>query len=232
MRKQELFLVLLVAVFFVSGCRLSNLLAKQPEMPKLNSNRSDSGPVNSSKVNSNTSSSQPPTEAERIYKVMEDKANELGRISTTVKLDPNAKIKGKVAVVSKKYEFSSDYEVDGFNAYYSDFASVYQLQSFNLTKERMALKPDEIETLVNITCNQGKAIGRYVSPTGSKAVPAYSMVCKVSIIDYAAKTVVAQTTLENKKLEKTVRIDDDDDKYVNLAPWKEIEEYLKKFPIA
>lgn len=228
MKKQQLFLMLLIAGFLVSGCRLGSLLAKESEILSPNSNRSNSVPVS----NSNDNSYQIPSESERIYQVMEDKANELGRIATTVKLDPNAKIKGKVAVVAKKYEFSSDYEIEGFNAFKTDFGSKYELERFNLSKERMAVKPDEIETLVNITCNQGKAIGRYVSPTGGKSVPAYSMICKVAIIDYPAKTVIAQKTLENRTLEKTVSVADDDTKYVNLAPWEEITDYLRSFQIA
>lgn len=228
MKKQKLFLVLLMASFLVLGCRLGSLLAKKPATLSPNINRSHSEPVSTS----NGNSYRVPNGSERIYQVMEDKANELGRTVTTVKLDANAKIKGKVAVVTKEYEFSSDYEIEGFNAFKTDFASEYELERFNLTKERMAVKPDEIETLVNVTCNQGKAIGRYISPTGSKSVPAYSMICKVSIIDFPAKTVIAKKTLENRTLEKTASISDDDTKYVNLAPWEEIESYLKSFPIA
>ena len=231
MKKNEFILVFLLMSAVSLGCNFSKLLNRSPETNQTFVN----GNSNSNRVAGNVSnrnSSDPPTADEKIYKVMADKANELGRTQTTVKLDPNALVKGKVAVVAKKYEFSEDYEIEGFNVYKTDFATEYDLNNLALTKERMAVKPDEIETLVRISCNQGKVIGRFVSPTGNRSVPAHSMVCKVSIIDLKAKTVIAQKTLENKTMEESASVADGDTKHVNLAPWKEIEKYLKSFPVA
>lgn len=232
MRKQKFALVLMILCLVVLGCNFGELMGKKNEVRESNANLSVNSSNRASSNSSNRNSTDPPAESERIYKVMEDKANDLGRTKTTVKLDSKASIKGKVAVVAKKYEFTPDYEIEGFNVYKTDFDSEYSLDRYALTKERMAVKPEEIETLVHINCNQGKSIGRYTSPTGDKSVPAYSMVCKVSIIDYKTLTTVAQKTVENKTLEPKARIDTDDTKYVNLAPWDEIEKYLKSFPVS
>lgn len=166
------------------------------------------------------------------YKALADKANELGRSAAKVQISQSPLIKGKVAVVAKRYEFSSDYEIEGFNALHTDFATDYDLKQLNLKKDRMALRPDEIDTLVRLTCNQGSVIGRYTSPKGDRSVPAYSMACVVDIVDYRNSTVIARKKLENRRMETTARINEGASKYVNLAPWTEIGDYLKTVPNA
>ena len=94
----------------------------------------------------------------------------------------------------------------------------------------MALKPDEIETLIHLNCHQGKAIGRFVSKSSGKTVPAFGMTCKVSIIDYKSLTTIAQKTFEDNVMEEeTSSIDEEDKKYVNNPPLDKIQKYLEDF---
>ena len=141
--------------------------------------------------------------------------NELIRLPTTVSLNSDAAIKGKIAF-ARKFEKGdagqSPVEIDG-----------YAINDFPFDKR--AVKPEEIETLVKITCGKGDKIGQK-----GEAVQ-YSNRCEVSLIDYKTLTVFAQKTIENKNLDNTPAAKDSKAKiWITDLPEAEIANYLKNLP--
>ncbi len=174
---------------------------------------------NSSTPNSNSSTSNEPR-----FKAMQDKAAELVKLSPPVNLNQNAIIKGKVAIVENG--LSGRAEAKGFDPYKKEFNQL-DLHDYGLTEHRMAAKPDEIDTLIQILCEKGKSVAFYRS--GNSVTEAFANVCKVSIIDYRQPVVIAQKTFTNDKPEKEIRTYSNRE-YVLGAP-REIKEYAKSFPL-
>ncbi len=173
--------------------------------------------------NVNFANTQP---AKPNFKDFQAKAEELGKLSPPVKLEPKAKMKGKIAVVEKTNY--GTFSVKGFHHEGVEYYE-YDLNNYNLTKEQLALKTDEIDTLVQIGCDKGKAIGQY-NVTGGRTIPAFALNCKVSMIDYKTPAVVAQKTFVSTKLEKDIKVYDSTKEYTAAIPYTEIEKYIKNFP--
>jgi GYF domain 2 len=183
----------------------------------LSKNNSNDSAANKSS-NSNTATVAPiPTD----FTSMKDKAEELAAFSAPLKLDKNAKLKGKVAIVEKgKYAA----EIKGFDAYYKAINQT-DISSYGITQETLAFKPEEIDTLVQTICTKGKVIGRYEG-----GIIGYANNCKVSIIDYRNKVTVAQKTFTNSKPEKSVSsVYDSSKEYIVITPFVEIQNYVKTF---
>lgn len=173
----------------------------------------------SNRSNSNNSSS-----ASNVprFKAMADKAEELAKLSPPVNLNPNAIIKGKVAIVKK--DESGRAEVKGFDAYQKEYNEL-DLKDYGLTKQRMAAKPEEIDTLIQILCAKGKSVGHY-----TRGIEAFANVCKVSIIDYRVPAVIAQNTFTNDKPDEKIKTYGSTSEYVLYAP-TEIKKYAASFPL-
>lgn len=232
MKNRELFPVLLLIAVVSIGCGFGNLFAKKSATGNGTTNVSNSnvGGSSNSAGNANSDPYGAPPDSARIYKVMDDKADEIGNTPTTIALDSKAVIKGKLAIVNKKYDFSEDFYIEGFDVYGTAFATDYDLERWGVSKDELAAKPDEIDTLVRIKCKRGKRIGQYTS--GGESIPAYAMVCDVALIDFRSAVVFAQKTFTNSKMMDSITVSSTTKEDVALQPTTEIGKYLKSFPRA
>jgi hypothetical protein len=180
--------------------------------------KSTNDSASNTNINSNTKSAPSiPTD----FTSMKDKAEELAKLSPTLRLDPTAKIKGKVAWVEKG---QFDAKMDFFDVYYKQI-SESNVTSYGLTKEMLAYKPEEIDTLIQTICTKGKQIGRYEA-----GIIGYANNCKVSMIDYKNNVIFAQKIFINAKPEKSVSsVYDDSKEYIVITPFSEIQDYVKSF---
>lgn len=140
---------------------------------------------------------------------------ELIRLPTTVSLKSDAALKGKIKL-ARQYEEADISQapvlIDGY------LSSVFP-------SNKLATKPEELETLVKIVCGRGDKIGQ----TGKTAQ--YSNRCVVSLIDYKSLTVVGQKTIENRSLDDNPSAESAGVKiWVTKFPNAEIESYLKSLP--
>lgn len=146
-------------------------------------------------------------------KLLAGKAQELMDTPVTEKLDPGARIRGKVAVVDTYPGIPVSLE--GFNA----DGTVDHLSAYFFSPRRKAQTVEEIETLVKVICRKGEAIA-----SSSPAV--YANVCDVSLIDFKTKTLFAKKSFKNDSLAKgTSPINPD----VAYTPSEEIKAYLREF---
>lgn len=146
-------------------------------------------------------------------KALAGKAEELMNTQAAEKLDPAARISGKVAVV--EIYPNMPVSLEGFHA----DGRVDQLSAFFFSPRRKAQSVEEIETLVKVNCRKGEAIAGS-SPT------MHASQCDVSLIDFKTKTLFAKKRFENKSTFNGVSPSDP-----NLArtPSEEIKAYLREF---
>ena len=153
-----------------------------------------------------------------------------------LKLDSNAKIKGKITTVqTSDLDPKENYQVgtmvgvdrDGNVQPPLPEAIVLTKESLGLTNEQIALKSSEIETLIQVNCKKGNLV------TKVRGISVFSNVCTVSIVDYKLLTTVAQKIFESKTF-KADRYSDPsiyNDKQDTVDfPRTEIEDYIKQFP--
>lgn len=228
MFRRDSLTALLFIVGISLGCGFGDMLAKRTSPDNTAAKNLQNSNSSNAAANANTDPYGAPSESDRVYKVMSEKANEIGKTPTTVKLNSRTPINGKLAIVNQKYSFSEDFYIEGFNASGSDFALDYDLDRWGIKRDEIAGKPDEIDTLVRISCKRGKKIGEYTS--GGKSIPAISLICEVELIDYKTAVVFAKRTFTNNDLFDTITTSTTQKEYVNLQPDEEIGKYLKKFP--
>ena len=182
-----------------------------------------SEPVSTTRTNTNSADVKA-TPVAASLKDLKDKSKELAKFKAPLQLENKPVLKGKVAIVEQT-DTSSEYSINlrGFRSYDDNYDDS-EIESYGLTKERLARTPDEIDTLVQTSCAKGKMVGQYSSRFG--VINAYSKVCKVSVIDYRSSKIIAQKTFENRKMEKTVPVTEYTDEYVLLYPYKDIQKYV------
>jgi hypothetical protein len=140
----------------------------------------------------------------------------LVRLPVIVDLKPDAAVSGKIKIVQKL-------ERGDLNS--NQFSFIEGSDDFGFPYERIAQKPEELETLVRIVCVRGSLIGKV------EKITQYSSRCEVSLIDYRTLSVFAQKTIENKTLEETgAAKSSESSRWVVGPPKQEIESYLKSFP--
>lgn len=141
---------------------------------------------------------------------------ELVRLPLTVDLKPDAAVRGKIKIVQK---------LERGDLGSNQFSFIEGSDNFGFPYERIAQKPEELETLVRVVCVRGSLIGKVEKTTQ------YSSKCEVSLIDYKALSVFAQKTIENKTPEETgAAKSSESSRWVVGPPRQEIESYLKSFP--
>lgn len=182
-----------------------------------------SEPVSTTGTNTNSADLKTTPVAANL-KDLKDKSKELVKLKAPLQIENKPVLKGKVAIVEQT-DTGSEYSIAlrGFHSYDDNYDDS-EIESYGLTKERLARTPDEIDTLVQTTCDKGKMVGQYSSRFG--VINAYSKVCKVSIIDYRSSKIIAQKTFENRKMEKTVPVSEYTSEYVLLYPYKDIQKYV------
>lgn len=154
------------------------------------------------------------------------KAHEIAYSSLPEKLDPAAKIRGKISLITKSETQSVG--IVGFN-YNGDNYSEGSLGVYGFKKEDLAVKPDEIQTVILKACDKGKQIGRYTAGDGSK-IPAYALDCRVSIIDYRSLTVIAQKKFSGKQTFDEVETSKTATEWIAPEPSVDMFNFIEKFP--
>jgi hypothetical protein len=176
--------------------------------------------------NANTANTKNPA----YYKAFAEKSVELSNLKPTLKPDKSAKVKGKVTIIEKT-QGNFDYKMLGFDVRGNENLQQYisqdedDVKNYNLTFKDLAENLDELDTLIKVDCNKGKVIGRY-----EYGITAYSNRCLVSVIDYKAKTIVAQKTFENSKPQEEIKVRKDQLEEILLYPYEDIQNYIKQFP--
>lgn len=183
--------------------------------------------LQNSNLNTNASPSSPTiTTAKLDIEGLKTKAKEISDNPTPLKLNRNAKVESKILMIDKSE--SDTVEIKGFS-YAGDDYSQPDLDEFNLKKEDLATKEEDIKTVILKTCNKGKLIGQYSLSDGRK-IPAYAIDCKVSIIDYRIPAIVAQKKFSSRNLSETISASKYTTEWTAAQPYTDISDYIKKFP--
>jgi Sec-independent protein translocase protein TatA len=148
-------------------------------------------------------------------------ADKLSAISPPVKLASAPYLKGKTAVIS------TGALSDGV------VTELYIKES-----DRQANLMEEVGSVVKIECAKGASIGQYVVKEKGTKIPAFSSVCKVSVIDNSIPAVIAQKSFTNSVMVDNYMVETDkkgglkdyEKEYVSYAPTDQITEFLKKLP--
>lgn len=104
--------------------------------------------------------------------------------------------------------------------------------------EQQANMMEEVGSIVKVACAKGSNIGQYLVKEKNIKIPAFSSVCKVTIIDNTIPAVIAQKTFTNSALldtttvnvDKNGKLEDYDKEYVAYFPTGEIADFLQKLP--
>ncbi len=90
----------------------------------------------------------------------------------------------------------------------------------------ITLKLEDIDTLVQNKCSQGKQLGTYTLESG-RAILAYQLDCEVSVTDYKDRSTIAIKKFVEKDLDKTIETDNSITEKNAYVPSKVIEIYIK-----
>ena len=211
MKKASFFTALMILAASFSGCMV------------FNSARHKFAPPNSSE-SPKPADNKPLTKATTENLIA--KAKEIAETSFPLKLNPKAKVKGKILMIERSQSHSVG--IKGFNFKGDDYYQL-DLDAFGLKTEDLAIKPEEIETAILKTCYKGKQIGQYAMTDGRK-IPAFALDCKVSIVDYRNSTIVAEKKFPSRGMYDDILTSNTTKEWVAGEPWEEINAYIKNFP--
>ena len=211
MKKASFFTALMILAASFSGCTVVNSVRHKFAPP-------------------NTSESPKPANNKPLVKANTEnliaKAKEIAETSFPLKLNPKAKMKGKILMIERSQFHSVG--IKGFDYKGDDFYQL-DLDAFGLKKEDLAIKPEEIETAILKACDKGKQIGQYAMSDGKK-IPAFALDCKVSIIDYRNSTIVAEKKIPSKGMYDDILTSNTTKEWVAGEPSEAINAYIKNFP--
>ena len=196
-------LTLLVLVLFIAfGCKFSN------------TNRTDS---NSSGVPTPTPTATP---LSMVILDFDSKKEELGEFTAPTRLDTEAGVKGKVAIVEGE---EGSYTLEGFD--YSDYDEE-ELEAYGLTKDDLALRVEEIDTLVQTNCSKGRRINSYTTSDG-KTIPAYALECETLVFDYKAPAVIARKKFRSEDFVDSLKVSKATEDITAIRPTEQVQKYIK-----
>jgi hypothetical protein len=194
--------MLLVMLAVAFGCKLSNR----------NTNRSQN--VNSPTP---TATETPLTE---IILEFESKKDELGKFTAPIQLDPDASVKGKVAIVEGE---EGRYTLEGFDYYAFDED---ELRDYGLAKEDLALRVSEIDTLVQTNCDKGRRINSYRTSEG-KSIPAHALECETLVFDYKAPAVIARKNFRSEEFVESLKVTSATTDITAIMPTEQVQKYVR-----
>lgn len=147
--------------------------------------------------------------------------DKLSAISPPVKLASAPYLKGKTAVIST-----------------GALSDGVVTEIYINEPDRQANLMEEVGSIVKIECAKGASIGQYVVKEKGTKIPAFSSVCKVSVIDNSIPAVIAQKSFTNSVMVDNYMVETDqkgglkdyEKEYVSYAPTDQITEFLKKLP--
>lgn len=193
-------LLLMLAVAF--GCKLSNRNTSK-----------------SSNVNSPTPTATEVPLSQTISE-FESQKDELGKFTAPIQLDPEASVKGKVAIVEGE---EGRYTLEGFDYYVYDED---ELKEYGLAEEDLALKVAEIDTLVQTNCDKGRRISSYRTPEG-KGIPAYALECETLVFDYKAPAVIARKKFRSEEFVESLKVTASTTDITAIMPTEQVKKYVK-----
>jgi len=181
-----------------------------------------SRPSYSANNNSSPVKYAPSTETLRQNSIdsFKGKADELWEFHAPRELNPKARIKGKIAFL---WRTSNGIDMHLFDDKNSK-VDKKTLDYYGFKEDEIAIKVDEIDTLIKVWCLKGDQIGEYQS---GRAIPAYAKECDVDVIDYRNRTTFAEREIINRKMERTVEISINASEYILEPPFDQIRKYLK-----
>lgn len=190
--------ICVLSLLFLFGC--SHLSQRQPAQP------------------------EPPKE----FAAMVGKKAELAAFPTSEKLSKKPAIKGKIAIVGTHDDlvlldrFSEDGAI-----FYDDRPIPSETFSNFLPPEIYAKNPNEIETLIKISCVSKTGSAQYSKLGESKeeTMDYKYVICDIGLIDYKNATLVAK-----KQVGKNVAPTVINSRTIAKTPWADICEYLRSFP--
>jgi len=150
----------------------------------------------------------------------DSKKEELGKFTAPDQLDPGARVKGKVAIVEGE---EGSYTLEGFD--YTDYDEE-ELQAYGLTKNDLALKVEEIDTLVQTNCSKGRRISSYKTPDGS-SIPAYALECETLVFDYKAPAVIARKKFHSEDFVDSLKVSSGTSDVTAIRPTEQVQRYIK-----
>ena len=192
--------VLLLALAVVFGCKFGNTKRSGP----------------------NTTASPTPT-APPLSQVILDfdsKKDELGKFTAPTELDPEATVRGKVALVEGE---EGRYTLEGFDYYQFDEE---ELKAYGLAKEDLALKVEEIDTLVQTNCDKGRRISSYRTSGGSN-IPAYALDCETLVFDYKSPAVIARKKFHSEDFVDSLKVSSATTDVTAIRPTEQVQKYIK-----
>ena len=196
--------VLLLALAVVFGCKLG---------------KTTSTGSKTANVNGSSPTSTPPTLSEVILD-FDSKKDELGKFTAPVQLNPNASVSGKVAIVEGE---EGRYTLEGFDYYQFDEE---ELRAYGLAKEDLALKVDDIDTLVQTNCDKGRRISSYRTAGGTN-IPAYALDCETLVFDYRAPTVIARKKFHSEDFVESLKVSSATTDITAIRPTEQVQKYIK-----
>src|SRR5215208_171286 len=150
----------------------------------------------------------------------DNKKEELGKFTAPDRLDPAARGKGKVAIVEGE---EGSYTLEGFDYYDYDEEG---LQTYGLTKNDLALKLEEIDTLVQTNCAKGRRLSSYKTPDGG-SIPAYALECETLVFDYKAPAVIARKKFHSEEFVDSLKVSSATTDVTAIRPTEQVQRYVK-----
>lgn len=196
--------LLLLALAVAFGCKFGN---------------TKSTGSNTTGVNGATPTPSAPPLTEVILD-FDSKKDELGKFSAPTQLDPKASVRGKVAIVEGE---EGRYTLEGFDYYQFDEE---ELKGYGLAKGDLALKVEEIDTLVQTNCDKGRRISSYRSSDG-RSIPAYALECETLIIDYKAPAVIARKKFQSQDFVDSLNLSSSTTDVTAIRPTEQVQRYIK-----
>src|SRR5688572_22937727 len=193
--------MLLLVLFIAFGCKFSN------------ANRTDSKSAGASPTPTATPLSM-------VILDFDSKKEELGKFTAATQIDPEASVKGKVAIVEGE---EGSYTLEGFD--YSDYDED-ELAAYGLTKGDLALKVEEIDTLVQTNCSKGKRISSYRTSDGNN-IPAYALECETLVFDYKAPAVIARKKFQSQDFVDSLKVSPTTTDVTAIRPTEQVQRYIK-----
>ena len=150
----------------------------------------------------------------------DSKREELGEFTAPTGLDSEAGVKGKVAIVEGE---EGSYTLEGFDYYDYDEE---ELQAYGLTKDDLALRVEEIDTLVQTNCSKGRRLSSYRTSDGS-SIPAYALECETLVFDYKAPAVIARKKFHSEDFVDSLKVSKGTTDVTAIRPTEQVQRYIK-----
>lgn len=150
----------------------------------------------------------------------DSKREELGEFTAPTRVDSEAGVKGKVAIVEGE---EGSYTLEGFD--YVDYDEE-ELEAYGLTKDDLALRLEEIDTLVQTNCSKGRRISSYRT-SGGNSIPAYALECETLVFDYKAPAVIARKKFHSQDFVDSLKVSPSTTDVTAIRPTEQVQKYIK-----